>query len=436
MNGRIHRRAFLILVLAILVAVLYLRRAHPVRLHPRLVSASIPNLWDTAWILPLSDQATVDSYIEARASQGFNAMMVGVASWGLQNTALGNGQTPFLANDVSVTRTGTGRWVADVSQPNNAGFAYIDHIVRQAEANNITVGLLPMSNGNTDTYVAAFTDTYSGEKRAYNYGKYVGQRYRNYSNIIWVLGGDVDPGASSTVVPLTRSLARGIRDSGATQAMTFHPTAFSTGEGESSSQWFKNDRWLTFNMIQQPNTRLISSMVRSDYALRKRTGLGEGAYEGSVGADVVRSEAYQVYLCGGSYLAYGQANNYAGQNAQDTPGIDYSRIARNLMVQRGWLNYVPDNGRFVTSHGGTVIASVKGNTAAMVYILGSNSSATLNLSRVNSGSSVHVERFNPGDGTKTSLGSFVPSGTQQFDTGGLPDAVILFDAVSSNSATY
>lgn len=436
MKERTHRGAAIIVVLAMFVVVLHLRQSRPVRPHPRLVSASIPNLWDTAWILPLSNQATVDSYIKARASQGFNAIMTGVANWDVQNTPLGNGQTPFLTNYVSVTRTSRGRWVADVSQPNNAGFAYIDHIVQQAEANHVAVALLPMCNGNSDSYVTALRDTYSGENRAYNYGKYLGQRYRNYSNIIWVLGGDVDPGASSSVVPLTRSVAQGIRDSGATQPMTFHPTAFSNGEGESSSQWFGNDNWLTFNMIQQPNTRSISTMVKSDYALRKCTGLGEGSYEGSVDADVVRGEAYEDYLSGGSYFTYGQANNYAGQNAQSTPGIDYSRIARNLMVQRGWLNYVPDKGRFVTSHIGTVIASVKGNTAAMVYLLGSNTSATVDLSRLSAGSSVRAERFNPVDGAKVSLGSLVSSGTQQFNTGGLADAVILLDAVSSNSATY
>jgi hypothetical protein len=63
--------------------------------------AGIPVLWDTAWILPLADQATVDAYLTARANEGYDLVMMNIDGWGMTNSVLGNGQTLFLPNGLT-----------------------------------------------------------------------------------------------------------------------------------------------------------------------------------------------------------------------------------------------------------------------------------------------------------------------------------------------
>lgn len=395
-------------------------------------AATLPVLWDTAWILQMSSQSTVDAYLQARASQGFDAIMIGVTNWDTQNTPLGNGSSPFLANYKYVSSASES--VADVSKPNAAGFAYIDHIIQQAATDGLDIALLPMTNGQPATYVAALTDAYSGENRAYNYGHWLGERYKGDSNVIWVLGGDVSPAYDSNVLPLTNSLAQGIRAAGATQPITFHAAEDWTNHvGKSSSIWFNGQSWLTFNMIQDHYSNL-ATLVQSDYSLGKPTGLGEGAYEGQASDSTIRSESYETYLSGGQYYTYGQLNNYQGQNSSETSDIKYCRIAKDLMVSRGWKSYVPDGGAFVVSSSGTAVATVKGHSAAMVYLPGSSASATVKLSILDAQSSVRVQRFNPTDGTTAAVGTYAASGSHTFTTGGLADAVILFDSQGATDA--
>jgi hypothetical protein len=379
---------------------------------------ALPALWDTAWILPLADRPTIRRYLDARVSQGFDAVLLGATDWAMSNDPLGNGQKPFSAERPSAD----GRPVGDVAHPNERGFTYLDEVIQEAGRRGLTAGFLPMSNGDTRRYLRALTDVHPGERRAYRYGLYLGRRYRRDANIIWVLGGDVDPASDARVITLTRFLAGGIRDGGALQPMTFHP-----GWG-SSSRWFERDPWLDFNMIQG-GAGTIRRMVQSDRRLSKPTGLGEGPYEGHAPAEVVRASAYVTYLSGGAYVTYGNARTCCGGPyiGLDTPGVAYARIARDLMVRRGWLDYAPDHSLIVRAQGDP-IAAVKRNVAAMVYLTGGTASATIDLSKLNATGRVRIRRFNPADGAMVSLGDVGASGTRRFDTGGLPDAVLLLDA--------
>ena len=57
--------------------------------------ADIPVLWDTAWILPLADEATVNAYLEKRSKQGFvmplSEWMTGRLSAQIDSHLLGGG---------------------------------------------------------------------------------------------------------------------------------------------------------------------------------------------------------------------------------------------------------------------------------------------------------------------------------------------------------
>jgi hypothetical protein len=90
-------------------------------------------------------------------------------------------------------------------------------------------------------------------EQAYNYGWFLGNRYHEFQNIIWILGGDRHPDEREEGLKLWRSMAEGIADGTngvrmmdgkadySTTLMTHH--AF-----ESSSRWFDNDEWIDFDM--------------------------------------------------------------------------------------------------------------------------------------------------------------------------------------------
>ena len=84
-------------------------------------------------------------------------------------------------------------------------------------------------------------------EKAEIYGEWLGNRYKS-KGIIWVLGGDRPAGGYENI---WRAMARGIV-TGVTGGenyravlMTYHPQG-----GATSSTWFHNDAWLSFNMQQ------------------------------------------------------------------------------------------------------------------------------------------------------------------------------------------
>ncbi len=118
----------------------------------------------------------------------------------------------------------------------------VDKVIKMAEAKGLYIGLLPTWGDKVDkqwgTGPEIFTPAYA---RAY--GEWLGKRYKNFKNIIWINGGDRWGGDGN--FPIWDGLAKGIKSKDKNHLMTYQPL----GEA-SSSQWFHNSVWLDFNMIQ------------------------------------------------------------------------------------------------------------------------------------------------------------------------------------------
>jgi hypothetical protein len=71
-------------------------------------NAALPALWDTAWILPLTDVATLDAYLETRANQGFDVVMTGITKWGM-NVRAGHRVPAAPSPAQIIPATGAGR---------------------------------------------------------------------------------------------------------------------------------------------------------------------------------------------------------------------------------------------------------------------------------------------------------------------------------------
>ena len=45
------------------------------------LNGPLPILWDTVWTIPTADRGTTNTYLQKRSSQGFDAVMMGIADW-------------------------------------------------------------------------------------------------------------------------------------------------------------------------------------------------------------------------------------------------------------------------------------------------------------------------------------------------------------------
>ncbi len=52
----------------------------------------------------------------------------------------------------------------------------------------------------------------NGTSKAFGYGRYLGNRYKDFSNIIWMHGNDFNSWRNSDDDALVQAVARGIRD--------------------------------------------------------------------------------------------------------------------------------------------------------------------------------------------------------------------------------
>ncbi|GAB1358474.1 glycoside hydrolase family 140 protein [Porphyromonadaceae bacterium] len=210
-------------------------------------------LGDTAWeLFHRLTREEADHYLTVRAAQGFTVIQaVALAEFDGLKTPNAYGHLPFVAFDPAKP---------DI-KPGDANdyWDHVDYIVDLCNQKGLFVGFLP-------TWGRYWND---GEQplfnpdNAYQYGRFVGERYRT-KKLIWILGGD-RPADTPKKLEIIRAMAKGIRDAGARQLMTFHPNG-----GAGSSQWLHNEAWLDFNMRQNGHSVNYTnrySKTNDDYRL-------------------------------------------------------------------------------------------------------------------------------------------------------------------------
>jgi len=245
------------------------------------------------------------------------------------------------------------------------------------------------------------------------YGKFLASRYKNEPHIIWVLGGDTDPGEKINVY---RAMAEGIVEGGGGQdnvLMTYHPCP-----PRSSSEWFHDDPWLDFNMIETHKSQdRVVGIVTTDYNKipTKPTMLGEGHYE-SEGAGIlgIHRDAFHSYLSGGMGYVYGHGLPIAVWDFQgnwrsklDADGAMDLLHIKQVISSRHWWKWIPDQDiikRGKKSGAIEKVAVYSSEGDEIVVYFADNSSALIQLNRITTASKVNGTWFNPSNGYTTSAG--------------------------------
>jgi hypothetical protein len=399
-----------------------------------------PFFWmgDTSWELMYKFSRTdAERYLEDRRLKGFTVVQAFARLWGQQDPPNLDGQTAWLNNNPAT--------------PNDAFFQNVDYIVDLANQKGIVVALFSNSSG------AVVSSHLINSSNAYTWGRWIGSRYRNSPNIVWVLGGD---GAPSGYEAVFRAEAAGIQaGDGGSHLITYHPGDSANNRipnrwPYSSSDFLQHESWLGFNMIQSGG--VISGLytkVRSDHDMIpiRPTGIGEGAYEGGrynneiISPLMIRQQAYWSYLAGG-YHTYGHTaidslkDGLNWVSALDAPGAQQLAILRNLFASRKWWKLVPDQSVLVfgASSGLTQQAAARstGGDSLIIY-LGNPTTISVAMGKITTSSSVQATWFNPQTGSQTIIGTFPNTGSRTFRTPQtMTDAVLLLDAARTVSSRY
>ncbi|MGM0621427.1 MAG: glycoside hydrolase family 140 protein [Bacteroidota bacterium] len=396
-----------------------------------------PFFWlgDTAWELfhRLNKEET-ERYLENRRERGFTVIQaVVLAELDGLNTPNAEGEKPLIDNDPT--------------QINEAYFRHVDWVIKKAEEKGMFIGLLPTWGDKWNKKWGVGPVVFTPEN-ARIFGEILGKRYKEFPNIVWIVGGD-RPIEEDSHRQIVSSMAGGLRagDEGV-HLITFHPTG-----GLGSSEYFHEEEWLDFNMRQNGHNVNFTGVYENTLKDYNRIPVkpvidGEPIYEDhpiqfnpqqhghSTSADV-RRPLYWNLFSGAFGHTYGHHSIWQmwqpGRNpvnyplmpwyeAINQPGSAQMQYGRKLMESRPFLARIPDNSIIVADD---VTTSVPGagqyrflatrdseGTYAMVYAPVGRP-FTVKLDAVRS-AEVIAWWYNPRNGEATKIGEFPGFGTRTF----------------------
>jgi hypothetical protein len=336
---------------------------------------------DAGWSLPVNiPTSEVQVYLADRAAKGVSTVLLSMIEHKFTD------QTPSwrnrLGDDPFTATVSAGN--PDFTTPNEAYWSHVDYVITLAGLYGITVFAAPcyigFDDGGTMTEGWASVVSANGTTRMTTYGTFLGNRYKTFPNLIWVMGGDSSP--VCTVGDLTthyNNLATAIKAADTVHLMTAHPAP-----GSNSTTSY-NQSWLDIVAAYPSTNTDLSTVVKAAYQLgaAKPIFMIEGQYgnEHTMTDNTIRIQAYQSVLGGGLGHIYGQDPTwYFGVNAgtsanstgfPDTAGVDW----RNIMSNYGasFLTYVrrlqaarPLN-VLIPDYGHTVVTAGFGTLGAITY---------------------------------------------------------------------
>ena len=392
-----------------------------------------PFFWmgDTGWeLFHRLNRADTEMYFKKRSEQGFNVIQaVALAELNGLHVPNANGDTPLLRDDPN--------------NPNEKYFLYVDSIIGLAAQYHLYIALLPTWGDKVFKNKWGIGPEIFNPTNAYNYGKWIGNRYKDRTNIIWIIGGDRSPRDSSADLFIWRAMARGVTEGvgGPDKAlMSFHtqPDGLS-----SSSEWFQADSWLDFNMLQTGHCRdtPVWEMVSHDYSGNpvKPVVNGESIYEempvcfnaqewGYSNAYDVRKAAYLSVFSGAFGHTYGcgpviwfsqKGDNifsalHSWNEALDFPAANEMKYLRTLMESVNMLDRIPDQSLLVNqiTAASERIQVTRGKDYVFVYSA-YGKPVVVKMQKL-TGNSIQASWYDPRTGILISIGNYINSGQQTF----------------------
>lgn len=401
-----------------------------------------PFFWlgDTGWLtFKKLTREEIKIYFEDRKQKGYNVIQIMT----LHDIDMANvyGDSALVNKDVSKTLVTKGN---NFENPEEYDFwDHVDYALDVAEENDLYLGLVPVWG----TPVAGGKVSI---EQATAYATFLGDRFKDRKNIIWLDGGDTFGNENTE---LWKAIGNILKTKQPQNLVTFHPR----GRTDSSDD-FHNEEWLDFNMFQSGHRRYDQDdternygednykFVKVDFNLKpfKPTLDGEPSYEGIPQGlhdtlqplwndNDLRRYGFWSVFAGGAGFTYGHnavmqmhgindkngayGNKKYWVDALKDPGAVQMIHLKNLMLEYPYFDRVPDES-LVANQGEKYdyIAATRGEDYALLYTYNGRT-ISVNMAKIN-GSEVNAAWYDPKNGETTLIGIFKNEGVLEFDPSG------------------
>jgi hypothetical protein len=357
-------------------------------------------------------------FIKNRATYGVNALWVNLLCDSY--TACNSDGTTF---DGIAPFTTPG----DLSTPNPAYFDRAAAMIDAAAAKGMVVLLDPIETGGWLGVLDA-----NGVQKARHYGAFLGNRFKDHPNIIWMSGNDFQSWRDSAQNRLVRAVMLGLADTDASHIQTIELDYYVSASMQDGPlrPLLGLDAVYTYRptyaeeLAEYKRTDFRPTfLVEANYEFEQNGGTDGGSTEN------LRRQEYWTALSGTTGQLYGSAYSWRLQgdwaDNLDTVGILQLSYLRQLLRTRKWYDFVPDRdhqvlvkgfGHYskddsITTDTYATAARTTDGSLVMAY-LPDIRKVTFDMSKLSG--QVTARWFDPSNAAFTDIGSFANTGTQDF----------------------
>ena len=393
---------------------------------------------DTGWKLFLKlDKKDALDYLVDRKKKKFNVIQTMLTGFkGEQNL---DGVAPFADPE-------------DFSTVNAVYYDHVDWVLRQADSLGLLVAIAPLWSGccgegyGGKGAVGPSSFLFrNGPAKSRQFGEFVGKRFSKYQNIIWIIGGDIDPYEDKETI---NALAEGIKMQAPHQLHTFHASS-----SHSSTDVWENATWLDvvmtytyFRGFNRAWTQDMPDVYELNYKEYVKTPpkpyfLGESMYENppdTFGTEIqVRKQAYWSALTGGCGNAYGSPMwdfKADWRKSLSLPGGNSMEHYFTFFNSKPWYKIVPDPEPKIIVEGAGEYASNDYAIAAadetgtfIVAYIPSGRLVKINTAEIRN-KKLKASWYDPRTGNSKAIGNYTRGKVLSFKTPDQNDWVLFIDS--------
>ncbi len=324
-------------------------------------------------VLPASNWPT---YFASRQSLGFNTVNIFSCSHGNcpPTGATADGQVAFTGM-ITSTCSGAQRMDYDLATPNPNYWAELDNFINMAATYNLVVLFDPLTTADYMNDMRA-----SGSTKAYNFGVFLGNRYKGFPNIIWELGNDFQTWTSTAVTcpatgsdtdnTLVKQMMAGIASVDTNHLITIQLDFQRSYSNQDTAldPYLKADGLYTYYETYDYALKAYGSSPVNPVFLTEANM--EGANNTSnlctaADARILRRQMYWTMTSGASGHVWGNthvnhsdrypqdvsSSSLTWQNQLNTPATTEVSMLTSVLNQLQWWKLVPDTGHQIVTAG-------------------------------------------------------------------------------------